>query len=44
MPEDNIDIQTYTDGHAFSNERPEEILRFLWSTLEYGELKEPDNW
>ena len=44
MPEDNIDMETYRNGHAFDNSSPEEMLSFLWPTLGYGELKEAGNW
>ena len=43
MPEDNIDMEAYTDKHGFAKTSPEEMLSFLWSTLGYGELKEEGN-
>ena len=44
MPEENIDMNEYTNRHRFEKTYPEEILSFLWSNLGYGELKEAGNW
>ena len=44
MPEENIDIKKYKNGHKFDKTYPQEILSFLWSSLGYGELNEPGKW
>ena len=44
LPEEYIGINEYKNGHKFDDDYPQEILSFLWSSLGYGEIKEPGNW
>ena len=44
LPRSMIRVSENYDGHRFESTYPNEILRFLWNALGYGELKEAGNY
>ena len=43
IPSDKVTLSRDTSKHGFKDTYPQEMLKFLWKELDYGELQEAGN-